>query len=376
MAFVKEGALFLPVIWMVAVFASAATFAMVGADTVAARSSHHARHNNKDKIDPQPQQQQQPQPQQQKRLGSIFSRTKTFRNRKGNGENKHPQQNEAAANNNLATTTTTAATTRMTDDGEDDSSIVAAKPSPQQQAETGVYTDKPVLRGQFHKWGAILYPPLLGLPLYLKGADNPTTLRSALLFSFAVELILVISGTLHTFPWKTEEGHNIARKLDFAAIFVGIACFYSSMGKLIMGHHSLWPTIEGLVWVCAVLGTLVKWRFPEAPKLVNGSIFLVQGWASLPLVPAMFSESSARVARGMFSGGVFVSLGALAYICQWPKNIHNKAQFEIVFGPHEMFHVGTLFMIASFWFTIWTRVDELGTIAVLEAAAAAVAGGE
>lgn len=231
----------------------------------------------------------------------------------------------------------------------------------QKPPEDGIYVNKPVLRGQFHKWGAILYPPLLGLPLCLR-AKAAQLLAPALLFSFAIESILIVSGTLHTFPWQTERSHQNARKLDFTAIFIGIACFYSSMGKLVLGHHSLWDPIETIVWTSAFLGTILKWKFPDAPHWANAAIFLVQGWAALPLVPDLFRLSSFKVAGGTFVGGVFVTLGALAYSLQWPRNVHNKDQYEIFFGPHEMFHLGSLFMVASFWFTMMTRIEELALV--------------
>ena len=236
-----------------------------------------------------------------------------------------------------------------------------AQTQTQKPPEDGIYVNKPVLRGQFHKWGAILYPPLLGLPLCLR-AKAAQLLAPALLFSFAIESILIVSGTLHTFPWQTERSHQNARKLDFTAIFIGIACFYSSMGKLVLGHHVLWDRIETVVWASAILGTILKWKIPDAPHWANAALFLVQGWAALPLVPDLFRLSSAKVFGGTFFGGVFVTLGALAYSLQWPRNVHNKDQYEIFFGPHEMFHLGTLFMIASFWFTMMTRIAELALV--------------
>lgn len=253
-----------------------------------------------------------------------------------------------------------------------------SSPNDGEEEGVGVYVDKPVLRGQFHKWGAIVYPPLLGLPLYLRAVKmaaaqarvhsatttttarslSPDLVRATMLFSFAVQSIMVISATLHTYPWKTKRWHRVARKLDFTAIFVGIASFYSSMGKLLMGHHPLFSrTIEPLVWTCALVGTILKWFVPDAPPWANAVVFLVQGWASLPLIPTMFRSATLHEALGMFSGGVFVTLGALAYSLQWPHNIHGKQQRDIVFGPHEMFHVGTLFMIVSFWYTMWMSVS-------------------
>jgi len=239
--------------------------------------------------------------------------------------------------------------------------------------EGGVYVDKPVLRGKFHKWGAILYPPLFGIPLHLlairssaaaataataAAAPPHNLVRASLLFSFAVESIMVVSATLHRFPWKTYRGHGIARKLDFTAIFFGIASLYSSMGRLLMGHHHLWKSvIEPLVWTCAIVGSLLKWKFPNAPPWANASVFLVQGWATLPCIPILVRSASPSEASGLVGGGLFVTLGALAYSLQWPKNIHNKAQREIVFGPHEVFHVGTLLMVLSFWYTMWVNIS-------------------
>ncbi len=236
------------------------------------------------------------------------------------------------------------------------------------QPPEGIYANKPLLRGQLHKWGAILFPPLLGLPLCWKAvrtpptttATTPNALRSCLLYCFAIELIMGISATLHTFPWKTEASHQTARKLDFTGIFIGIACCYSSLGRFVMGAHPFWNTIEATVWTCAILGTVLKWKVPDAPHWANASIFLVQGWATLPLVPFLFSERVSRTtAVSLVAGGVFVTLGALAYSLQWPYNIHQKDQFEIVFGPHEMFHLGTILTFVSFWICMWTRISEL-----------------
>lgn len=215
----------------------------------------------------------------------------------------------------------------------------------------GIYTEKPRLRGELHRAGAFLYPPLLGIPLYLK--SKPDYQKECLLFSLAVEGIMVVSATLHTFAWQCEEHHQIARKADFAMIFVGIALFYSSMGKLLLGSVSIFRAIiEPLVWICAVAGVLTKWFVPNAPPWLNAIVFLIQGWACGPLVPVLFRTASVPEAVGMVLGGIFITLGATAYSIQWPRG-HAHTH---IFGPHEMFHLGTLFMFVSFWFTMWMRV--------------------
>ena len=233
----------------------------------------------------------------------------------------------------------------------------------------GIYSDKPVLRGRFHKWGAILYPPLLGLPLWLKARASPETEAAALLFNLAVETICVCSARLHTVRWKTLGAFQVSRFLDFAAIFFGIALFYSSIGRLLMGsyHPVLWTVIEGIVWAAAIAGTVLKWRTKDqhVPPVFNGIIFLVQGWATLPCVPSLWANASARVTMGLIGGAYFGTLGALAYIFQWPNHHRlrhdgtKRFQRDIVFGPHEMFHVGTLFLFGSFWLSMWFKISEL-----------------
>jgi len=245
-----------------------------------------------------------------------------------------------------------------------DAATTEGPPLPKESV--GIYVDKPVLRGQFHKWGAILYPPLMGLPLALRAAASKASvpdgsrslLRASLRFSFAVESIFVVSGTLHRYPWKNARAYHICRKLDYAAIFFGIANFYSSLGWLLCGHHELFSgVIEPIVWTGACAGTFLKWFFPTAPPVFNSAVFLVHGWAILPLLPLVLRSATPAVAGSFFAGAISVSLGTLAYALQWPRNARNKPQREIVFGPHEMFHLGTVLMVAGFWFAVWTRIS-------------------
>ena len=222
-----------------------------------------------------------------------------------------------------------------------------------------IYTNKPLLRGEFHRIGALLYPLLLGLPLYLR-ASTADHKQAALLFSCAVEGILVVSAVLHTFPWlleRHERHYMVARKADFAMIFLGIALLYSSIGKILLGHLEVFRNIiEPLVWTCAGVGVLLKSFFPEAPPWVNALIFLLQGWAMGPLLPRLFQTATLAEACGLVAGGIFITLGATAYSVRWPEG-HWKFHPK-VFGPHEMFHVGTLFMFVAFWCTMWLRMGQ------------------
>mmetsp|Transcript_33888 Transcript_33888/g.37452 ORF Transcript_33888/g.37452 Transcript_33888/m.37452 type:complete len:136 (-) Transcript_33888:27-434(-) len=114
--------------------------------------------------------------------------------------------------------------------------------------------------------------------------------------------------------------------------------------------------IEPSVWTCACLGSAMKWLQPEAPPYVNATLFILQGWAVSPCFPTLFQEATRPQALGLVFGGIFVTLGAIAYSLQWPFNTLQKRQRDIVFGPHEVFHCGTLLMILSFYYTMWNKV--------------------
>lgn len=210
----------------------------------------------------------------------------------------------------------------------------------------GIHVQRPQLRGELHKASAILYPPLGGLPLFLR-ASTPSLKAASLVFSLAVEGILGVSATLHTFPWRREGVYRIARKVDYAMIFVGIALFYSSLGRLLLGAAPSFGTVEAAVWTCAAAGVALKCVFLEAPRWLEASIFLAQGWAGASLLPALVAESPAVV-----GGGLCVTLGAVAYGMQWP----NHPRHISLFGPHEVFHLSTVACFLSFWWAMWMRV--------------------
>lgn len=360
------------------------TFAVVEANARTVRD--HTRHEYK-YLSNEPQQQQQPQPTRLRRSNErsfqwIIDRASARANRSSSSNNdgvatrNEPQQSENQSPKEPFDYQTYEQSVVFLGEAIARDREQKEKPSALDRPLEGIYTDKPVLRGQFHKWGAILYPPLLGIPLLLKARSSPRALEAALIFNFAVESILVISARLHTCQWKTLGSFQNARFMDFAAIFFGIACFYSSMGRLLMEeyHPVLWRTIEGVVWLAALAGTFNKWnsKNKNTPPVVNGIVFLVQGWATLPCIPSLWANSSWKITGGLLGGAYFGTLGALAYVFQWPNHCNDdtkcrssasklatKPQREIIFGPHEMFHVGTLFLFVSFWFAMWFKISEL-----------------
>ena len=298
----------------------------------------------------------------------IIKRQRPSSTLKTKTKTTHDLTHDATPTRVASVVATIAATSEAAEEDKEDSS-------------SGIYVDKPILRGQFHKYGAILYPFLFGLPLYFRAISKsasaaasasatstiPSTTNnnsnnllvvSTILFNLAIESIMVISATLHTYKWKSNYWHLFTRKLDFTAIFVGIALIYSSLGKLLLGNHPLYFVLEIVVWISAIAGTVMKWFIPDCPHYFNGLIFMVQGWAGLPLVPTLFRTCHIREAMSIFSGGIFITLGAVAYSFQWPKpKLHIQTQRDILFGPHELFHVSSLLMFLSMWYTMWFNVS-------------------
>jgi hemolysin III len=77
----------------------------------------------------------------------------------------------------------------------------------------------------------------------------------------------------------------------------------------------------------------------HAPKPIVAVLCVVMGWSAIPLMGAIRAATGALGLELLLAGGVFYSIGALAYALRWPNPVPG------VFGYHEVFHA--LVVLAS-----------------------------
>jgi len=87
-----------------------------------------------------------------------------------------------------------------------------------------------------------------------------------------------------------------------------------------------------VVWGGAAAGVLRVVLWVRAPKALATAIYVLLGWAVVPVVPALRSALGAGAISLLLSGGAAYTLGAVVYATRRPD------PFPRVFGYHEVFH--------------------------------------
>jgi hemolysin III len=120
------------------------------------------------------------------------------------------------------------------------------------------------------------------------------------------------------------------RRLDHSAIFLLIAGTFTPICLLVGDRRA--RVMLAVVWVGAGLGILRALLWPRAPRALATGLYLLLGWAAVPLVPAMY-RAIGPVSLGLLAGGgLLYSIGAVIYATRRPD------PFPRVFGYHEVFH--------------------------------------
>jgi hypothetical protein len=87
-----------------------------------------------------------------------------------------------------------------------------------------------------------------------------------------------------------------------------------------------------VVWAGAGLGILRALVWPRAPRALATALYLLLGWAAVPLVPAMYRALGGTSLALLAAGGILYSVGAVIYATRRPD------PFPRIFGYHEIFH--------------------------------------
>jgi hemolysin III len=191
--------------------------------------------------------------------------------------------------------------------------------------------EKPRLRGVFHELG--FYAALgLGAALVVTAHGGRPRVAAAV-FAGSVAFCFGASALYHRPMWTPRPRAWLAR-LDHAGVFLLIAGTYTPFGLLVMSEGWAVPVLT-IVWTGALVATLVKLFWFEAPKWLSAAIGLALGWVSV----AAFSQLLKLPLPGLLLvvvGGVLYTVGALVYAYRRPDPLPR------VFGYHELFHVLTL----------------------------------
>ena len=124
---------------------------------------------------------------------------------------------------------------------------------------------------------------------------------------------------------------RLLRKLDHSMIYVLIAGSYTPFSLALL------PYPEGkrfclLLWGIAVVGSLAKLVWINAPRLLSTLFYLAMGWAVLFVLEDVLAAAEPGCMALITAGGVCYSVGAVFYAIKRP-NLSAEWTF------HELFHL-------------------------------------
>jgi hemolysin III len=141
--------------------------------------------------------------------------------------------------------------------------------------------------------------------------------------------LFLMSAVFHRPTWKPRTRELLSR-LDNSAIFLLVAGTYTPICLLVGGGlgHALLAT----VWIGAALGIVLTVAWPQAPKPLTATIYVVLGWAFIPALGALRAALGTQALTLVVVGGLVYTAGAVVYARRRPD------PFPRVFGYHEIFH--------------------------------------
>jgi hemolysin III len=186
---------------------------------------------------------------------------------------------------------------------------------------------KPLLRGVSHQIAAGV--AVAGLVALVWLAPGPRARIAALVYGMSLVALFSVSALYHRPMWGAR-ALLWMRRIDHSAIFLLIAGTFTPLCLLLGDARA--HTMLAVVWAGAGVGILRALLWPKAPRALATGMYLLLGWAALPLVPATYRALGPVPLALLAAGGLLYSVGAVIYTTRRPD------PFPRVFGFHEIFH--------------------------------------
>jgi hemolysin III len=198
-----------------------------------------------------------------------------------------------------------------------------------------------------HSIGAVL--SIVGLIILLAVGIRNGSARQIVAFSiFGASLVAMysVSTLYHGLP-LSPRGIARARRLDHVMIYILIAGSYTPI-CLLMLPARLGMSLLILVWSLAVVGTVQKLTWMNAPVWLSTALYLGMGWIAIIVIKPLLDAAPKGFFLWLLAGGLFYSFGAVVHGARWARKLF--AGTRRMFGPHEIWH---LFVMAGSFAHYW-----------------------
>ena len=205
---------------------------------------------------------------------------------------------------------------------------------------------KPRLRGWIHAW-AFAVAVVTGLVLVAAAFTVSTRAGVATaVYATTVCGVFGVSAAYHRIHWPTTRSRTWMKRADHSMIFLFIAGSYTPFATLALPAGT-GGTLLTVVWSGALAGVALKMLWPTAPRWVGVPLYLLLGWAIVPVAGDLVEQVGWLPLILLAVGGVLYSLGAVLYATKWPN------PWPDTFGHHEFFHAGTVVAALCHYIAVW-----------------------
>ncbi|MEU2125879.1 hemolysin III family protein [Nocardia niwae] len=208
---------------------------------------------------------------------------------------------------------------------------------------------KPRMRGWIHTW-AVGVAAIAAVVLIATAATISATAGwSTLIYGITVCGLFGVSAVYHRVTWPTARARIRMKRADHSMIFLFIAGSYTPFALLGLPGRT-GQTLLAVVWAGALAGVALKLLWPAAPRWVGVPLYLLLGWAIVPVAGQLNGQIGIAPLILLLIGGLFYSGGAILYATKWPN------PWPTVFGHHEFFHAATVLAALTHYAAVWLVV--------------------
>ncbi|MBF6513143.1 hemolysin III family protein [Nocardia cyriacigeorgica] len=202
------------------------------------------------------------------------------------------------------------------------------------------------MRGWIHTW-AVGIAAIAVIALVAAAATvSATAVWSTLVYGLTVCLLFGVSAVYHRVTWQTVRARIRMKRADHSMIFLFIAGSYTPFALLGL-PGATGRTLLIVVWAGALGGVALKLLWPTAPRWVGVPLYLLLGWAIVPVASELYDNVGLAPLILLLVGGLIYSGGAILYATKWPN------PWPEVFGHHEFFHAATVLAALAHYVAVW-----------------------
>lgn len=182
------------------------------------------------------------------------------------------------------------------------------------------------------------------------GQSGPLEIFSLTLYLFGVLSSYLASTLYHACPIRKEKSKLLLRKFDHAAIYWHIAGSYSPVTLIALYKYGAtnWAiVIFSLVWISAILGTILTFRKIKPHSYLKTACYVIMGLSILIAFKPFYDSVGMNVVMLVILEGVSYIIGAVLYSFKKVKYMHFVFHIFVILG--DLFHMIAVWKILQIY---------------------------